>query len=74
MTSAILATFSDVVGFLAQSFKLAAVFPAFIFAFLNELLILPHLPQEGIVAELVALDLSSKFVIAVRVALLLRYT
>ena len=74
MTSAVLATLSDVVGFLAQSFKLAAVFPAFIFALLNQLIILPHLPQKGIVADLVALDLSGKFVIAVIAALLLGYT
>jgi len=74
MTSAVIATLSDVVGFLAQSFKLAAVFPAFIFTLLNEFLILPHLPKKGIVAELVNLNLSSKFVIAVVVALLLGYT
>lgn len=74
MTSAILATLSDVVGFLAQSFKLAAVFPAFIFTFLNEVLILPHLPQRGLVAELAALDFSGKVVVAVAFALLLGYT
>jgi len=63
-----------VIGFLAQSFKLTAVFPAFIFALLNEWLILPHLPQRGLVVELVVLDLSGQLVIAAAFALLLGYT
>lgn len=74
MTSAILATFSDVIGFLAQSFRLAAVFPAFIFVFLNEILILPHLPQKGLVAQVATHDLSGKLVIAAVCSLLLSYT
>jgi hypothetical protein len=74
MTSAILATFSDVIGFLAQSFRLAAVFPAFIFVLLNEVLILPRLSQEGLVEQLVALDVAGKLVIAAVCSLLLGYT
>ena len=73
MTGAILATFSDVIGFLAQSFKLAAVFPAFVFVFLNEILILPHLPQKGLVAQVATHDLSGKLVIAAVCSLLLGY-
>jgi hypothetical protein len=74
MTSAILATFSDVIGFLAQSFRLAAVFPAFVFVVLNEILIVPHLPQKGLIAQIAALDLSGQLVIAAVCSLLLGYT
>jgi hypothetical protein len=73
MTSAVLATLSDVVGFLAQSFKPAAVFPAFIFVLLNEVFILPHLPEKGGISQIVALDLSDKLWLATVLSLVLGF-
>jgi hypothetical protein len=74
MTSAVLSTFSDVVSFLAQSFKLAAVIPAFAFAFLHELVIFPHLPQRGLIGQVADLDVSGKAIVAGVFSLLIGYT
>jgi len=74
MTSAVLSTFSDVVSFLAQSFKLAAVIPAFAFAFLHELVIFPYLPQRGLIAQVADLDVSGKAIVAGVFSLLIGYT
>ena len=71
---AFLATFSDVIGFLAQLFKLAAVFPSFIFVLLNEVIILPGLSQKGLGAQIVALDLLDKLLIAAIFSVVLGYT
>lgn len=67
-------TISGMIGFLAQSFKLSAVFPAFVFAFLNEILILPALPQKGIIVEVTSLDLLGKSIVAIVVGLVVGYT
>ena len=74
MTSAVISTLSDLVSFLSQSFKLAAVFPAFIFVCINEFCILPMLPESPFICEFDSLSITAKLLIAVLFALVIGYT
>ena len=73
MSSAVFSTLSDVVSFLAQSFRLAAVVPAFIFVFLNEVIILPQLPPRGFIEVIQGLGMQDQILVAVVLALIIGY-
>ena len=73
MSSAVFSTLSDVVSFLAQSFRLAAVVPAFIFVFLNEVIIFPQLPPRGFIEVMHGLGMQDQILVAVVLALIIGY-
>lgn len=74
MLSTSFKTLSDLVTFLAQSFKLSAIVPAFIFLFLHDILIVPYLPAISPINNYQNLDLTSKYIGILVGALLLGYS
>lgn len=67
-------TLSEFVSFLAQSFKLAAIVPAFVFLLLNQVVILPLLPGTDVIADFLMWSISYKFTLLTVLAFLLGYT
>jgi hypothetical protein len=66
-------TISHLVSLLGQSFQLSAIFPSLVFIALNVIFVPPLLPEQGMIAELSNLELSSKALLALAVAVLSGY-